>query len=353
MNYFCSKWSKNELFFYGHLVIWSFGESLFNKSTNQQINKFCNTISARLIVLILLLPVLGIGQLTDDFSSGSLEAWEGDIAKFTINAEQQLQLNDSTGEDPAQLFRAFTMQGETTWELYINLDFAPSSSNFAKIILQANQANADNFQGYFLKIGGISGTDDAIELFRQDGASDELLISGTVGGVGNAPVEVRVQVTKDAENFWTLSVDYSDGSDFMEEGSNLDATYLQGAYFGLECIYTSTRSDKFFFDDLKIDTQQDEQAPNLIKAEALSSRQILLSFDENLRDDEAISTLNNYQILPNINITNATLNAPSNILLELDADLQNQTSYEITVNNISDEAGNLVQGASASFLYIE
>ncbi|MEL6944272.1 MAG: hypothetical protein AAFO82_16545, partial [Bacteroidota bacterium] len=128
------------------------------------------------LIFFLLLPALGMGQLMDDFSSGTLEDWEGDVSKFIINVEQQLQLNDTAKESPAQLFRAFSMQDKTLWELYINLDFAPSSSNFAKIILQADQANANNFQGYFLKIGGISGSDDAIELFRQDGESDELLI---------------------------------------------------------------------------------------------------------------------------------------------------------------------------------
>lgn len=304
------------------------------------------------LIFFLLLPTLGIGQLIDDFSSGNLEEWEGDITKFAINAEQQLQLNDPNAESPAQLFRNFPLQGNTTWELYINLDFAPSSSNFAKIILQADQANAESFQGYFLKIGGISGSDDAIELFRQDGNSSVLLISGTIGSVGSTPAEARVRVNKDAENFWTLSVDYSGGSDFVEEGSTLEDTYQQGTYFGIECRYTSTRSDKFFFDDLKIDTEQDEQAPNLVRAEALSSQQILLTFDENLLANEAVSTLTNYQISPSIDIVNATLNSPNSILLELTSDLQNQTTYEIAVANISDEAGNQIESASASFLYI-
>ncbi|MEM8526230.1 MAG: lamin tail domain-containing protein [Bacteroidota bacterium] len=304
-------------------------------------------------IFFLLLPIFGIGQLMDDFSSGSLAEWEGEVAKFIINAEQQLQLNDTSKMSPAQLFRAVPMQDATTWELYINLDFAPSSSNFAKIILQSDQTDTDNFQGYFLKIGGIGGTDDAIELFRQDRTSDELLISGTLGGVGNAPVEVSVKVERDAENFWTLAVDYNGESDFMEEGSTLDDTYHQGAYFGLECRYTSTRSDKFFFDDLKIDTQQDEQAPNLLSAEALSSQQILLMFDENLQDNAAISTLANYQISPTVNISDASLNSPNSILLELGMGLQSQTTYEIVVNDISDGAGNQVQNANTSFLYIE
>jgi len=305
------------------------------------------------LIFFLLLPVLGIGQIMDDFSSGNLEEWEGDVAKFIINTEEQLQLNDADKESPAQLFRAFPMQGNTVWELYINLDFSPSSSNFARIILQADQINASNFQGYFLKIGGISGNDDAIELFRQDGSSSELLISGTIGGVGNAPVEARVSVMRDAENFWTLAVDYDSETAFLEEGSTLDNRYTQGAYFGIECRYTSTRSDKFFFDDLKIDTQQDEQAPNLVEAEALSVNQILLTFDESLLENEAISTLSNYQISPIINIANANLNTSNSILLELAIDLQNQTTYTVTVDNISDEVGNQVQGTSASFQYIE
>ncbi|MEM9847675.1 MAG: lamin tail domain-containing protein [Bacteroidota bacterium] len=305
------------------------------------------------LIIFLCFPSCIWGQLMDDFSSGNLANWTGNIEKFTINEAGQLQLNDTTQTDPASLFRAFPMQDSTIWELYIKLEFAPSSANFAELILWSNQADASDFEGYVLKVGGISGGDDALELYRQDGEEQTLLLSGTLGAVASDPVEVRIRVVRDETGLWTLFADYEGGFDFLEEGSFLDDRYVSGQFFGLECQYTSSRSDKFFFDDLKISTQQDEQAPSLLAVEVLNPNQLLLSFDEPLQANAAITDVNNYELSPAISIIAATQQTASTILLQLADNLQNLTTYTLRVQNLSDLAGNSVQNSTIAFQYIE
>ncbi|MEM9884698.1 MAG: lamin tail domain-containing protein [Bacteroidota bacterium] len=301
----------------------------------------------------LLFPLYLSAQLSDDFSSGSLENWEGDTEKFIINAAQELQLKDTSENAPASLFRVFPMRDSTLWEVYIRNDFAPSNANFTQIILWSNRADASNFEGYFLKLGGISGNDDAIEFFRKDGETVELLLSGTLGAVANAPLEVRIQVTRDTEGLWTLLADYEGERNFIIEGSILDNRYTSGQFFGLACEYTSTRSDKFFFDDLNISTQQDEQAPELLSVEVTNSRLIRLQFNEALANEAATTDLNNFQISPEIEIEQVIRESNNNLLLRLATDLQNLTTYTVFVQDIEDLAGNVVQNASLSFQYIE
>ena len=179
-----------------------------------------------------------MGQLTDDFSDGNFNAnpvWLGDEALFTV-ANEQLQLSnaDPSSNNTSILYvPASTSTAEATvWELFVQLDFAPSSSNFAKIYLAAlNPQLADDPDGYFLKIGGISGSEDAIELILQNGNEQTLLISGTPGQAGSNPVIAAIQVSRDTNGQWTLAVDYNGGTEYQVEGSATDRHFRYWSLF--------------------------------------------------------------------------------------------------------------------------
>lgn len=82
-----------------------------------------------------------------------------------------------------------------------------------------------------MKIGGISGDQDAIEFYRQDGTRRTLIFSGTSGAVANAPTIARVRITRDAQGMWTLFSDYQGNRDFLEEAIAIDTTYKTGNFF--------------------------------------------------------------------------------------------------------------------------
>ncbi len=244
----------------------------------------------------------------------------------------------------------------TTWECFVRLDFSPSNTNFARVYLAAIGANLnDAVNGYFVQVGGLSGNDDALQLFRQDGTSTQLLINGRIGGVGTATVNVRFQVKRDTSGRWTLLADYTGGRNFETEGNATDKVYRSGTYFGVWCRYSATRNRSFFFDDVLVNPLfRDRQAPKFLSVDVITAQQLMLKFDEPL-SPVSINNLALFQINPSIKITKAIFDNgdPNLVILSLEKPLANLTEYTVTVNGVKDLTGNLSSTQSQKFTYID
>ena len=162
------------------------------------------------------------------------------------------------------------------------MEFDPSGTNRLKVFLSSDSPNFDgDLNGYFLQIGQ-SGSDDALELWRQDGSNKTLILSGTAGNVATEP-SVRARITRDNNGIWQLFTDYSGGSDFQLDGSVLDDTYSMSSYFGFHCSYSVTRKDKFYFDDIIIGPLVlDESPPSMVEVSPINANSVLVSFNETL-----------------------------------------------------------------------
>jgi len=306
-----------------------------------------------IFVFTLWLPTCVSAQFIEDFSDGDLTenpTWEGEVEKFVVNAENQLQLN-APEAGTAQLVVPVATGDSTSWEFWVRLDFAPSGSNFSRIYLASDVPDlTGSLNGYFVKIGGISGSNDAIELFRQTGTATELLISGTPGAAGTDPVLARVQVIRDGVGNWSLGVDYTGGSDFMQEGTAVDDTHPMGSYFGLVCDFTATRSNLFFFDDMRIAPLfEDTTPPEVAGLTVTSPTEILLQFSEVLATAPATTT-SNYSLSGGINVTTASADG-TQVTLSLDSELVSMQDYQLSVQNLTDEAGNVLADTTLAFSY--
>lgn len=308
-------------------------------------------------ILLFCLPFGLIAQLTDDFSDGDFTnnpSWLGQTTLFQVNAGE-LQLSDpapSSSNSSSIVVTAPTASGASTvWEFLVKLTFSPSASNYASVYLNASKTDlSQDLEGYFVKIGGISGSDDAVELFRQDGSSTTSLITGTTGAVGGSQPIARIRVTRTAEGLWTLATDYTGGTSFQTEGTATDATYPSGQYFGFQCNYTSTRSSNFFFDDVSIDPIfEDVDPPSLLSASASSANTLLVTFDEPVQ----IAAANFFSIDGGIGTpTGVTAgNSPSSLSLQLGTALVNQQSYTLTADGVQDTNGNSSGSQTTSFTF--
>ena len=163
-----------------------------------------------LLNILLLFPLLSFAQFYDSFDDGDFTRnppWTGSEGSFVINDSKQLQLS-AAGEGQSHLVTLWGMNGETEWRFWIKLSFSPSSNNFARVYLAADQENIEQpVNGYFLQFGE-SGTSDAIELFRQE---DDVLTSVCRGAEGliAASFQMNVRVRKDQTGFWQIEVDES------------------------------------------------------------------------------------------------------------------------------------------------
>src|SRR5699024_1437518 len=89
------------------------------------------------------------------------------------------------------------------WEFYMNLDFSPSSNNYAEVFLMSDIVNlADTVSGYALK---ADGSDDIFKIVRYDnGSSASTVLSGTTDISSGG--EYRVRVTRKSGGNWILEV---------------------------------------------------------------------------------------------------------------------------------------------------
>lgn len=300
-----------------------------------------------------------MGQnISDDFEDGDFSSnptWLGDTDNFIVNDQEELQLMADGGGESVIYINAATADS-TQWEFFVKQEFSPSTSNFLRVVLRADNANIDGeFNGYFLKIGGESGNDDAIELYRNDGTSEVLLFRGEDGDAAGDPSGGRFRVTVNEVGEWDIEADYTGVTDFNLLGTVEDNTYTQGQFFGFHCTYTSTRSDKFFFDDVQIGPLfVDETPPNLLEATALGATEIEVVFNEALNQVSA-EDLANYTIDNGIDQpAEAQLQADlTRVVLTISQPLESGTTYQLTATDVADASGNVSDEQEVEFFYVE
>ena len=302
--------------------------------------------------------LFGQSSFSDDFSDGDFSSnpsWAGQTTLFQINTTNQLQLDDVVS-NTSSLVTTSTAINSSTWEFYVKLDFAPSTSNFARVYLVSDQQDLTQaLNGYFVQIGGQTGIVDDVSLFRQDGTSITKIIDGVDGTVASSP-EVRIRVTKKATDQWELFLDQTaTGSTFTSQGVVLDNTYNSSSFFGIFCRYTSTRADKFFFDDFNVSGAafRDTVPPSLIAVEVTSNNSLELTFNEKLDVAAALSNTT-YVIDKNIgNPGSVQFNVSDSLKVQLDfsTTFTNGETYDLVTTGIADTAGNVLLNDTSSFTY--
>ncbi|RME95036.1 MAG: hypothetical protein D6772_13750, partial [Bacteroidetes bacterium] len=295
-------------------------------------------------------------QFRDDFTDIDLaDFWQGDRNVFRI-VDGRLQLNDMTasGSRTSTLYALAptSTQATTRWQIQVENTFSPSTSNYTRIYLATDRppTAADNFNGYYLQVGGISGDQDALELYRQDGASRSLLIRGAAGAVSANP-KLSILVVRSPSGTWTLETDYTGGEDYDVQGMATDFTYPEAQYFGLGCVYTSTRSDAFFFDNILIDPIiVDDTPPTVRSVSAEGPASLRVQFSEAVQLDAAVFSVD--QGIGTATATRPLMNDASTWLIDFDNPFTNFVEYRLTATAVDDLSGNRLSSQTLPFIYI-
>lgn len=238
-------------------------------------------------------------QVSDDFSDGDFiqnPKWDGDDSLFIVNSNNELQLADSNvSKSSAYLVTESQSINKATWEFKFQLDFDPSTSNYAKYYLTSDQKDiTGSLKGYYVKIGGASGTVDDISLYSQNGTTSSLIIDGTDGTVAISP-SGWVKVTRDSIGNWELFSDTSaTKAGYMSEGTALDISSSASSYTGVFCKYTSSRKNNFKFDSINVTGgfYGDTIKPYVLSYEVLDSFRIKIQFSEKVEHVTALDTGN-------------------------------------------------------------
>ena len=292
--------------------------------------------------LLVLVNMASYGQWADDFTDGNFTLapeWSGETEKFEI-ADEVLHLNDAAASGSAYLSTPSKAVADATWKFSIKISENPSSSNFTRIYLMADQADVSGpLNGYFVMVGG---TEDEVSLYRQDGSSVVRIIDGEDKRVDSKPVQINIQVTRDNQGNWELLSQPLGEPSFVREGNVQDERHTVSHYAGLLCRYTSTRKDAFYFDNFEVTgvPQPDTAPPTVVDLSVLSATQLQLTFSEAL-DGISSQTLSHYELSSQ---PVSAIQAPDaqTIVLTWNEPLTNGSSHTLQISSIQDEAGNVL-----------
>jgi hypothetical protein len=284
------------------------------------------------VLVFLLFTRYSFCQLNESFSDGDFTnnpVWQGDLSYFKVNSSFSLQSQGPAANGNIQLFTESSMLVSAQWEFFVRMDFEPSASNYCKVYISSDSPDLrSNLNGYYLKIGGESGTTDKIELFRQNGTSSTKLISGIPGNVGKNFNKVRIKVTRDYSGNWSVFSDTSGAYNYSFEGSAIDNSIQSGAYFGVVCIHSSTRKDLFFFDDFII-----RSVPLFpTSAEAISEKILRIYFSKPI-DKQTAENIENYYLQGYGSPGHAIQHSANSTDIHFSQSIPKGT-YQVVLNNI-------------------
>lgn len=311
-----------------------------------------------LSLLLVLLPLITQAQFIEDFNDGdftNINLWSGDDTEFTVNASQQLQMNNAGVASSSYLSTPNSLSDldSVEWQFYVKQSFSPSGSNNSRVYLVSDQANLTaSLNGYYL-LFGEAGSGDAISLFEQTNTSSTLICSGTAGAIASS-FEVRVKVLRNHLGDWEIWTDYTGGSNFALEASGNDVTHNASSFIGVQTNYTASNGSNFYYDDFYSgDYILDLTPPAVVSVNALSATQVDVLFDENL-DQGSAEAVSNYSCNSGIGIpSNAALDGTNLALvhLTLATPLVNGNSYVLTTTNVQDISSNAMVSSMDNFSY--
>jgi len=110
-----------------------------------------------------------------------------------------------------------------------------------------------DLNGYYVRLGG---TNDDLCLFRKEGSDETIVADGPDHMFNTSTVNARVKVTRDESGTWELFCDSTGGENFILLAKVSDNVIVTSSFFGIQCIYTATRSTKFYFDDIQVEGEE-------------------------------------------------------------------------------------------------
>ena len=298
-------------------------------------------------------------QLIDSFTDGNFTlnpTWIGDTNQFIVNTNTELQLN-SSGSDSSFVSTnsILNFSDSLEWNFTIKLSFSPSSQNYCKVFLTSDNSNLEQaINGYYLQFGE-TGSADAISLWKQSGFSSTQLLRGTDGTIANSFL-VHVRVLRKANGDWFLFTDDSGGSNFTLEASTNDPTVITTSTFGFKCVYTSSNSTKFYFDDIYVGREIiDTIKPRTISCFSSDTNQIQLQFSEAVTTT-SVNNISHYILRPGANPAISAIQDsinPSSVKITFDSAFVSGVKYTLYTLSLADLNGNTNYLDSIKFEYVK
>ncbi|MDX5448033.1 MAG: lamin tail domain-containing protein [Bacteroidota bacterium] len=221
-------------------------------------------------------------QWQDDFDDGDLihqKVWKGDTTLFDPSSGI-LQLMDTAAGGKASIYTRSKAGWTGKWSIDFKFDFNPSSANFAMFEMVAEDSLSGG-DGYLVEIGGSS--TDQISLVKRRGGQSTYLIRSPVDFLDQPSPEGRITILRDSADQWSLLFESDTLLPPQILGTAVDSDILISEYLRIECVYTSTRSTKMYFDNIDVSGTRwvDRVPPKVIFVRSLG-KEVGVQFSEAL-----------------------------------------------------------------------
>lgn len=276
--------------------------------------------------------------IDEDFSESAFPEnlpWLGDTSDFEIFSDSENQLLRLRAEEAGTSSIITSSEAAFgTWEFFIRQDFTPSNSNFAYIFLMSDRPDLNgNVNGYAIRTGE-SGSPKRFRLFRfTDGNAQEIL----TGQTEIVESDYRLKVERNMDGNWSLFV--SDGFDSEPEPDSetvLDSTHNYSSNFGLRLTYTTTRTDRFYFDDIRAEADLLPFQP--VAVDVVTGNRLLVIFNHLV--NPASLNRENFLLDGLRNPDTVQMSEPNQAEL-IFTDPISEEAHLLSVQNITDRFGNL------------
>ena len=252
-----------------------------------------------LITLLILLHCFQFSnsQVADNFTDENFNCnpiWHGDTTNFMVNSVNQLQLHATVaGNSMVNTVVDLTGIDTIEWNLYIELSFAPSSQNNTKFYLFSSQNNLSNTNAYYLQFGE-TGTNDAIQFYKQSGSVITLLGRGVDGRVSSA-FGVSIKVIKYPNGLIEIYTDYTGGNNYQLEFLVTDMMNLSAGYITWQCVYTTSNVSGFYLDNIYAGSFiRDTISPFLVDSKFINDSLFEINFNETVK---GFNLINNFHLI--------------------------------------------------------
>ncbi len=308
-------------------------------------------------LLLFCFPFAAIAQLSDNFSDGNFTAnppWFGKTDSFEVD-NGMLRSNGPQVSSNIYLTTANSLIDSTEWSFLIQLEFNPSSTNYVRVYLVADQQNlSGSLNGYYVQYGAAGTAPDSLIIYKQTGTTSTKIFAGVQGCMASASTNrVRVKVVRHSGGSWDVYADCTGGTNYTYEGSFTDNAITTTSWFGVACRYTTaSRYNLYRFDDFVIDyLRPDTTKPIALSVTNIASANVDVVFSEAV-ETASSQTISNYTLSNGVgNPTSATRDAMNTSLVHLtfSTPLQNATNYTLNISGVKDLAGNTMLPASLGF----
>ncbi|MGQ9863011.1 MAG: lamin tail domain-containing protein [Bacteroidia bacterium] len=278
-------------------------------------------------------------QVQEDFSDGDFTTnppWTGDVTYWQV---QMGKLRSNGPATTAQIYLATAnaLIDNTEWNFWVRVAFNPSTQNYVRVYLVSDRAmlTDPNLQGYYLKLGGISGTGDSLELYRQEAGTHTRLAGGKKGRFGGTNNILRIKVLRDAAGNWEV---YSDtlGGVWELEFTTTDNQITSTSHFGFFFSHTSTNRQNLYFDDIYVGPPVvDTDPPQVDTVYGISRQVVRVHFSEAMQWSGG-----SFSLSPGGVPTSVVPVTSSQVELQMSSPLPLSMQITLTYTNFSDLAGN-------------